>query len=223
MPIRYPHWLALSVFFVALPGTFNAAESKTQTEKITQTEKKQANIDGFRSAKFGMREKEIYKAISKDFKISKRKVKEKKNTLEKTKSLAITIPKLLEMGGPATITYILGHSSKKLEVVNILWGFGVTDKPDPQGIVDAANFLRNHFLKKQYKKGVVANYKLDDTMTIVFRGRDKKNRMAVLTLNAPKKEDAAGESKARKDIILKLSYLLHPDNPDILKIKDGDF
>jgi hypothetical protein len=149
------------------------------------------------------------------------------SSLEKTTSLGFEVEKLLEVGGPASINYILGFKSKKLVQVNVNWGFGVKSykkKMDPQSIVDAANFLRAHFIKKEYKKGsLVANHTLNENQTIVFRGSDKKNRMAILILtniNLPKDKDS---KKSQNQISLSLTYILDHDNPDVLTIGDDDF
>ena len=84
--------------------------------------------------------------------------------------------------------------------------------------------LRSHFTKKRYKKeGFVVNGKLDETNTIFFRGRDGKNRMILLMLTTPKIKKGEAFEEAVKNVSLQLSYLLNPDNPDILTVKDDDF
>lgn len=227
MLFRKISWLSLSVFLLSLSGALDIAESKTSQKNSTQPAKKQANIEGFRSAKFGMKEKDIYRAITKDFKISKSKVKREEHPTEKTMSLYITIPKLLEVGGTAKVIYILGFKSKKLMQVNILWGKGAEKsgkKVKAQSVINAANFLRNHLIKKQYQKeGFIANARMNDVTTIVFRGKDKKNRMALLVLNTPQAKKDEDVKKARENVSLKLSYMLDHTKPDVLTIGDDDF
>jgi hypothetical protein len=228
MFLRTTSWIALSLFFISVSGTTILAETKIAKKTTSQPEKKPANIDGFRSAKFGMKEKDVFRAIGKDFKISRSKVERIVNSLEKTTSLGFNVEKLLEVGGPANINYILGFKSKKLVQINITWGNGIglssKKKVTPQRIVDTANFLRAHFVKKSYKKGsVVANHAMNENRTIVFRGSDKKNRMTLLTLstiNLPKNKDS---KKVQTQVVLRLSYILDSENPDILTIGDNDF
>ena len=216
MLLRVTSYLALSLFLITLSGATDIAEQ--------QRAKKQANIEGFRSAKFGSKEKNVLKAIIKDFKISKRKVKRSVHPLTRTTSLEIKVPKLLEVGGPAKIFYIFGYKSKRLMSVNILWGTGVDEKVDPQTVVDAANLLRMHLIKKQYEKeGFLANTRLDDVSTIVFRGKDKKNRLALLVLTGSKAKKDKDAQKVVSNFSLKLSYVLNAENPDIFTIKDDDF
>ena len=200
MLLRTSGWLVLTVFLLSVSGTYDIAESRSEAKKSPQINKKLANIKGFRSAHFGMKEGSIYKAISKDFKISKSKVKRAIHPLEKTTTLEITVPKLLEIGGTAKVFYIFGYKSKKLIQVNINWGKGTANKVDGGKIVDLANFLRKHLIKKQYQKeGFVANARMNDVTTIVFRGTDEKNRMALLLLTTPvakKGEDLKDEMDA---------------------------
>jgi hypothetical protein len=227
MLFRTISWLALSVFLLTLSGAVNIVESKTSKTKSTQPGQKQAKIEGFRSAKFGMKERDIFKAITKDFKISKGKVKRSIHPLEKTTSLEIIIPKLLEVGGKAKIAYIMGYKTKRLIHVNVIWGRGAEEsggKVEPQNIIDAANFLRNHLAKKSWKKDLLAaNARLNDNSTLVFRGIDKSNRMVILLLTSPKDKKGEDAKKSRGNVSLKLSYILDHKNSDILTIKDDDF
>lgn len=221
MFLRITGWIFLSIFFISLSGTASMAKKTTE-----QGTKKEAKIEGFRSAKFGMKEKDVFRAIGKDFKVSRSKVKRIVNSLEKTTSLGFTVEKLLEVGGPAEINYILGFKSKKLVQINVVWGVGIessSKEVSAQDVVDVANFLRTHFMKKKYKKdSVIANRKLSASQTIVFRGTDQKNRMTLLTLTTLKIKDK--DSKNSKDnFSVRLSYILDHENPDILTIGDDDF
>jgi hypothetical protein len=211
----------LTVFFIFGSGNYRVSESRTETQKVNQSSKKMAEIKGFRSARFGMKERDVYKAISKDFKISKNKIKRSMHPIEKTTTLQISVPELLEVGGKADIYYILGYKTKRLMQVNVHW----RDKGDPAGIVNLANFLRSHFIKKQYQKDMfVANARLNDTTTIVFRGKDKKNRMALLTLTSAATNEKS-KDKPLQELSLQLSYMLSITDQDIftIKIKDEDF
>ena len=193
------------------------------TKNISVPNKKWAVIDGFRSAKFGMTEKQVTRAIEKDFKLPMSKIKRSVSNLEKTSAMTIKIPELFGAGGAAQISYIFGHQSKNLSHINIFWGLGVSEKVDAQGIVEAANLLRTHFNKKRYKEGLVLNTPLTETSTIVFRGSDKKGRMALILMIAPKPLKDENPVDAAKRVSLKLSYVLNPMQPDVLTVKEGDF
>jgi hypothetical protein len=217
--------LPLTFFFVS--GSL--VEAKTDTKKsatATSAQKKWAVIDGFRSAKFGMDEKKVTRAIGKDFKISRSKITRSIHATDKTVNLTISVPKILAVGGVSEVGYIFGYKSKKLTQVNVLWGTGPAEGIDGQEIVDAANLLREHFIKKKYKEdGLATNLKLDDTKILVFRGRDKKNRMALLVLNTPNAKKGESQVDAAKRVTLTASYILDATKPDVRKviIKEGDF
>ena len=58
---------------------------------------------------------------------------------------------------------MFGYKSKKLIQVNVIWDRTITENLNPAGIVNAANSLRSHFMKKEYKTdSFVANAKLND-------------------------------------------------------------
>jgi hypothetical protein len=219
-------WFCTLLFTICLivNPAFAAVES---TSSVSGSEP--ASVDGFRSAKFGMTESEINRSISKDFNISSSSVEKSENALEKTTSIAVTVPKLMEEGGVARVVYILGYKSKKLIQVNVIWGKPVNPAPNPGDIVSAANLLRNYFARKGFRKdNLVLNAKLNDGSVLVFRGTDSSGRMVVLLLNNPqnqKKDEKTDSSKdeEKTELSLRLSYIQDPNNPDVMKIEEGSF
>mgnify|MGYP006919303649 CR=1 FL=1 len=208
--------LFLFLFVVLLSGV---AQAKTGDQGASQ---KQASIEGFRSAQFGMNERDVMKAISKDFRISRDKVSRFEHPNEKTVSLGIDVEKLLPNGGPAKVFYILGHKSRRLIHVNVIWGKPATPKPDAENVIATANQLRNHLAQKSYQKeGLALNAQLSEGVILVFQGLDKKGRAVKLLLVNPKTD--ADPKKAGENISLTLSYIEKPGKPDVFRIKDGDF
>jgi len=177
-------------------------------------------MNGFRSAQFGMGEKNILKAIYRDFKIPKSRIKRQIHAKEKTLSFEISVTDLLPNSGPSRIFYIFGYQSKKLIQVNLVWGRPVTDSPDAKSIVNTANQLRDHFMQKNFpEKGRLVNVPLKDGSILVFRGQDKRGRLTTLLLMNP---DVEGSSK-NENISLRLSYIEDPDSPDIFRVGANDF
>jgi hypothetical protein len=222
--------IASMIILFTLFFPWGLLEAKTDSKNSTATtsvpEKKWASIDGFRSAKFGMDENKVKKAIAKDFKISSRKIKKSIHPIEKTVNLTVSVPKLFQAGGASRVAYVFGHQSKKLIQVNVVWGLaGGTKDVDGQGVVDAANILRSHFVKKRYKGdgSLVVNAKVSETKIMVFRGTDQKGRMAILVLDTPKPLKDESPKDAAKKVSLTLSYILKPNEPDILTIEEGMF
>ena len=211
--------------FTAVLATGTPAESQTPQKsssiKSTASANKWADVKGFRSARFGMNEKSVLKTIGKDFKIPRNKVKRNTHPEEKTVSLEVEVPEVLSEGGKAVVGYVFGYNSKTLIQVNVVWGKPVESNPDARNIVNNANRLRSHFIKKKYQEdGYVTNAKMDESRIIVFRGKDQEGRMVLMILTDPEKNEKKGFFR---DITLRLSYILQPDSPDILTIKEGDF
>jgi len=178
-------------------------------------------IDGFRSAQFGMTEKEILKSIYKDFKISKSKIKRRIHPSEKTVSFNFQVKDLLPNSGLAKLFYVFGFKTKRLIQVNILWSRTVDDKLHPQKVVDTANQLRAHFLNQGFQKeGLAINTKMSDGSVLVFRGLDARGKMVVLLLVNPLSKEG---QPSNQNINLRLSYIMNPDSPDVYKIKKDDF
>ena len=183
--------------------------------------KNTAKIDGFRSAQFGMTEKEVLKSIFKDFRIPKSKIKRRIHPNEKTVSLNLSVKNLLPNSGLAKLFYVFGFKTKRLIQVNILWSRTIDNQLHPQKMVDTANQLRSHFLSQGFQKeGLALNTKISDGSILVFRGVDVMGKMVVLLLvNPPAKEG----QPPNQNINLRLSYIANPDSPDVYKIKKSDF
>ena len=179
-----------------------------------------AAIDGFRSARFGYKESDVLRAIKKDFRINKNGVSRVVNQQEKTVTLGIDVKDLLAESGPSKVFYIFGYKSKRLIHVSVIWGRPIQKKPNAEAVVSTANQLRNYFAQKKYQKnGFALNAQLGEGVILVFQGKDKKGRAARLLLSNPKNKD--GETG--ENITLTLSYIEKPEDPDVFKIKDGDF
>ena len=211
------------IFFLSLiiSGLFFVGISIAKPDDVTSTSQKWAVVNGFRSAHFGMTEFDIKKAIKDDFGIGKQQISRKVHPNEKTVTLGIEVNKLLPESGTAKVFYILGYKSKRLIHINVIWGKPVTQSPDAEAIVATANQLRNHFAQKKYQKdGFALNAQLGEGVILVFQGKDQKGRAARLLLANPKVE---GDEKAGKNITLTLSYIEKPLDPDVFRIKEGEF
>ena len=213
----------LMVVFLSLilSGVFFTGTVLAKPDKGTGTSQKWAVVNGFRSAQFGMKEKDVIKAIKNDFGIGKKQVSRKVHPNEKTVTLGIKVKKLLPESGTAKVFNILGYKSKRLIHINVIWGKPVTKNPNTESVVATANQLRNHFAQKKYQKeGFALNAQLSEGIILVFQGKDRKGRAARLLLSNPKAEK---DKKTGKNIALTLSYIEKPQDPDVFRIKDGDF
>jgi hypothetical protein len=211
------------VFFLSLlfSGVFFAGIALAKPESGAGTSQKWAVVNGFRSAQFGMNERDLKKSIKNDFGKGKSQISRQVHPNEKTITLGITVDRLLPESGQAKVFYILGYKSKRLIHINVIWGRPVMKDPNAEAVVATANQLRNHFMQKKYQKeGFALNAQLGEGVILVFQGKDRKGRAARLLLSNPKSE---GDKKAGENIALTLSYIEKPEDPDVFKIKEGDF
>ena len=184
-------------------------------------------IDGFRSAHWGMTDAQVKAAIRKDFNIAPEKVQTEENASERTTVLTIMVGDLLEGAGKARVSYILGYSGKKLIQVNIVWGTTVDPQTKPDRIVAAANQLRALFLSYPYQPDTVAsNVPTADGTITVFQGQDAEKHMTLLRLVStpapPAPKNAKSESPG-PTVVLFLSYVMDVRNPDVYRLKKGQF
>ena len=208
-------------FFTSGAGLFSSKSGELATDKTIKNTKPWANIDGFRSAKFGMRIDEVKQAILRDFGISDSKIDAISHPTEQTQSLGISIDKLLPQSGKSRAVYVFGYKSKRLMQVNILMGHPVDTNITPQQVVDSGNMLGNHFFKKRYQEdGLVAHARLNDGSVLIFRGKDQTGRMALLRLSNPQPNEG---NKEDLKITLTLSYIEKPEQPDAFQLKESDF
>ena len=213
-----PIVIILSLIF---SGVFFIGTGLAKPDSGTGTSQQWAVVNGFRSAQFGMNERDLIKAIRGDFGIGKKQVSRQIHPNEKTITLGISVSKLLPESGDAKVFYILGYKSKRLIHINVIWGRPVKKNPNAEAVVATANQLRNHFVQKKYQKeGFALNAQLGEGVILVFQGKDRKGRAARLLLSNPKSDD---DKKTGENIALTLSYIEKPEDPDVFRIKDGDF
>ena len=213
--------IGVLAIFTSGAGLFASENDELATDKTIKNTKPWANIDGFRSAKFGMRMDEVKQAIVKDFGICDSKIDAISHPTEQTQSLGVSIDQLLPTSGKSRVVYVFGYKSKRLMQVNILMGHPVDTNITPQQVVDSGNLLGNHFFKKRYQEdGLVAHARLNDGSVLIFRGKDQKGRMALLRLSNPPSSEG---NKEDLKITLSLSYIEKPEQPDAFQLKEDDF
>jgi hypothetical protein len=210
--LRVPVFLLLAA--LALP-----AAAQTSAPPSKPAEPAPYQLEGFRSASFGMTEPQVRNAIRKDFNLAGGKVKVEENEIEKTTVLTVTVPNLLPDAGPARIGYILGFKSKKLIQVNLLWGTPVAAETRPEKLRTAAEALGRYFLSLGFpRENVISNARLKDGTWVVFQGADAQKRTAVLRFA----ETPAADGKPAT-AMMTLFYIESPDHPDVFKIGRGQF
>jgi hypothetical protein len=226
--LALPGLLAPVVPAVAATTPDKLAGPPAQTAQPPQTPSEPVHVDGFRSAHWGMTERQVEAAIRQDFGIPADRIHAEENLTDRTTVLTIIVNDLLEGAGKGRVSYILGYQSKKLIEVNLVWGTAVDPRIDPDLVVAAANQLRTLFLTSGYQPGTVAaNVAAGTGMMIVFQGEDADKHMTLLRLaSAPAPASSRqhrSEESPHPTIILQLSYIENAANPDIYRLKKGQF
>jgi len=184
-----------------------------------------AVIEGFRQARFGMNEEQVKQAIRKDFPEAAGKLAHAIHPTEKTTVLSLTVADLLPHSGNARISYILGHRSRKLGQVNIVWSSDGSTAGD-ETIVGTANSLRDYFSAENFKPdSVVANHQLAPDAILVYRASDEQKRTILLVLSGVAAAARVEDKKAPKPplLSLELSYIEDPAHPDVFRMGRGQF
>jgi len=212
--------LAVNLVTLGVPQDLPAQEFDRELKKGLSS-KKWADVEGFRSARFGMDEEEVLRAIRVDFHVPITDVVRKVHPVEKTMRLAIKVSDLLPKSGPAQVVYLFGFRTVKLIEVDIFWGPSSISEASSNDILSTARILLHHFQQQKFQKeGLVINGTLPDGSFLVFRGKDLKGRMIILHYLGSEKEKSPSKKTAP---VLRLSYIEKPNSPDIFKLKEGEF
>jgi hypothetical protein len=182
-----------------------------------------AEVDGFRSARFGMNEAEVKQAIAKDFNIKGNDVKEQANSGERTKVLTIKVPEVLPGGGTGDVAYVFGYHTKKLIQISVSWSKATDDKMTPEQLFSNSSVLRAHFLGEGFRPDSVATNMPINGGILMFRGSDAKDRTAMLILQGTLAQGGEQNQRVLTPTALLLFYIADAKTPDIYRLPKGSF
>lgn len=220
----------LAATLIALGAQHAGAQAATVPQAaISGQAGTSVEVLGFRSARFGMDEAAVRKAATGDFDIKAAQLVAGENPSERTKILTARAPGVLPDGGAADVSYVLGHASKKLTQVSVLWSAGTDPTIDGDKLVANGNVLRNYFLSAGYEpRSIVTDVAVPEGL-LMFRGSDAKGRMAVLLLrgNLAASVPVEGANEPAPPVLtptsLLLAYIENPQKPDVFTLKPGQF
>lgn len=183
-------------------------------------------ITGFRSAQFGMDAPQVQAAIAHDFKPAPDAISVLENPTERTQVIVLRLAALEPGPGPASVSYILGATSKRLIHVNVVWKTDGTPPDDTRNKMAAAGvMLANYFRNLAWKPGTTTSGVADGGKGVVlFAGVDPKQaavevRVSGVATTAIEGVAAQPEGAAQ----LLLSYISDIQKPDVAVIKAGTF
>jgi hypothetical protein len=181
-----------------------------------------AQVEGFRSARFGMSDSDVKAAIVKDFGLKRDEIQEKPNPAERTTVLSVKVPDLLPGGGTADVSYVLGYESKKLIQVTISWSKAIDEKMTPEQLFSNSSVLRAHFLAEGFRPDTIASNAPINGGLLIFRGSDAKDHTVMLIL-----QGTMSDSKTDQHVLtptgLLLFYVADAKTPDIYHLPPGLF
>jgi ABC-type glycerol-3-phosphate transport system substrate-binding protein len=227
--------LALALAAALVAGSA-AARAQTPTAGTAPTaapsvgDVKPYEVEGFRSAKFGMDEAAVKRAIAADFNIKESAIAREINPIDRTTVLSITAKDVLPDIAVARVHYILGYTQKKLFQIVLTWGAGTSETaPGNTSVLGGAQELLSYFVGQSFKpEDRIVNAQTPDGNALLFQGTDEKGRVVQLqygtVAETPKKGETTDDAKAPARLPYgRLVYVEDPKNLDIFKIKPGQF
>jgi hypothetical protein len=187
-------------------------------------------VTGFRDARFGMTEPEVRAAVTKSFGIKSADIKTTPNPTEGTTLLVVHVESLEPGPGPAAVTYIFGHKSKRLVQVNVVWGDNTPkNPPDANAIIGAGTRLERYFQGFSWRKDTTrVGVPVGENAVVLFAGEDEKKGAVRLVvdgikyqLNREGQQTTSPDPKGAPKLVI--NYIADRDNPDIAKIEPGKF
>jgi hypothetical protein len=211
-PARPPAAQAASPTYPAAPGAATPAPAQPAV----------AQINGFRSARFGMTDAEVRSAIERDFNLRGDAVQAQENKAEQTHVLIVRAANVLPGGGTASISYVFGFKSKTLIQVGLSWSKATDDAMTPEQLFSNANVLQSHFLTEGYKPDTVATNMPINGGVLMFRGSDADQHTTMLILQGTFTQ-AENNQRQMTPTALLLFYIADVKAPDVYRLPPGSF
>ena len=179
-------------------------------------------VNGFRSAKFGMNENDVRAAIAKDLGVKPDAIRAETNASEQTRVLLVKAPDVLPGGGIAEVSYVFGYKSKTLIQVGATWSKATDEKMTPDQLFSNSTVLRAHFVAAGYKPDTIATNMPIAGGILMFRGSDAKDRTTMLILQGTLAKDDK-EQNVLTPTGLVLFYVADAKTPDVYRLAPGSF
>ena len=140
-------------------------------------------IDGYRSARFGMSESGVLEAIEADFSFARDAVIRNTHEMEKTVVLTIFVDNLVDGTGRTEVAYILGFRSRTLIQVNLLWRLAPGTAAHSRQLQWAADAIINRLaLRGVPRVDIPPDTLMEDGAELLFRGHDNRGSSVLIGL-----------------------------------------
>jgi hypothetical protein len=181
------------------------------------------DVNGFRSATFGMSEADVRATIVKDFSVKPSAIASGQNPAERTRVLSVSVPDLLQGGGTAQVSYVFGYKSKTLIQIGVSWSRASDPKMTPDQLYADGDVLRSHFVTAGYQPASIKSGLVLPNGILLFRGEDANGHATILILEGQFRASADGKQRTLTPGALALLYSADPENPDVFKVAPGQF
>jgi len=142
--------------------------------------------------------------------------------LARTKVLRVRVDDLIEETGPAVVNYVLGYRSERLFRVNVVWGTPVDPNTTAATINKVSTLLQQYFEGQNFPpESVTRRLRVNNNTVMLLRAADLEGRTVALLLQQAQVQPEGEE--ARWAYLLRLSYILDPENLDVYQLEPGDF
>jgi hypothetical protein len=210
------------------PRVLNFGQVSTGQPTSFDLATRQAAVTGYRSARFGMTRAEVLAMAAKDF--PERTRVEESDSPDRTHLVSISVPSAEPGPGPATINYVFGATTKRLIAVNVIWLIEGEPAPAVRAqMIAAGSALTADFLGYFWKPLTVARgVPAGPIAVILFASADDSDRGVEVRLDGIQYDFTINGQPARSQeptgpVRLRLSYVANRTNPDIYRIKPGEF
>jgi len=181
----------LLAVFMAITPTGTAAAQAATAASMHQ-------VDGFRSARFGMSLQQVRKAIAQDFNAGADAVSEMDNAAEGTRVVLVKLNALEPAPGPAVVSYIFPNATQQLRHVNVVWQSGPAPSEAQRNQYAVAGIqLTRYFRELNWKpEGSVVAVANGPGSILLFAGIDPKNAMVEVVASGIPLSGANGQPAA---------------------------
>lgn len=163
-----------------------------------------AEVNGFRSAKFGQKESEVIAALKKDLGVTDKEVTTLTDPQTSMKVLSVKLKGFEPLEQPAVVNYVFGYECSCLTQVSVNWD--VSAMKDQKTMLVRLGSLVNYFQGLSWKEGesitskLLGNPKSGEEATLIFFRGQSDNKSSVTLLGAPVKVKLSKDKKMDANI-----------------------
>lgn len=181
------------------------------------------SVGGYRSARFGMTEAEVLRAINMDFGIENGETRIV-HPLQKTTALVVRTDDLVPGAGATQVVYIFGYRSARLIQITLSWGFPLETAVNAATLVRVARVMMNRMALQGLPDNTLSSdMTVDDGSIIVFRATDADAHVIEMRMKGPGVGLATDDGDDVTTSRLRLSFIQNAKLPDTYKVEPGAF